>query len=158
MVLAQFYNGSELTFGKSRVQYRDFVWSFYKFDRHDVYFYTGGKDLALYTANSADLIIKETEEFFDFAMDEKLQFIVFNKLSDLQQSNIGFVSQEDANIGGSTRIIGSKVFLYFNGDHNHLETQIRSGITEVLISQLLYGGSWKDRVKNSTLFDHIDQL
>ena len=151
LVMGQFYNGSTLTFGKSRVQYRDFVWSFYQFKRHDVYFYTGGKDLALFTANSADQIMNETEEFFDFPIEGKLQFIVFNKLSDLQQSNIGFVSQEDANIGGSTRIIGSKIFLYFNGDHNHLETQIRSGINEVLISQLLYGGNWKDRVKNSTL-------
>ena len=147
----QFHNGSHLEFGKSRVQHTDFVWSYYKFKKYDVYFYTGGKELAIYAANTAEQIIEETEGFFDYSLDGKLQLIVFNKLSDLKQSNIGLATQEDANVGGGTRMVGSKIFLYFNGDHNHLEKQIRSGIAEVLISQMIYGGSWKDRVKNSTL-------
>jgi len=138
----QFHNGSHLEFGKSRVQYTDFVWSFYKFKKYDVYFYTGGKELAIYAANTAEQIIEETEGFFDYSLDGKLQLIVFNKLSDLKQSNIGLATQEDANVGGGTRMVGSKIFLYFNGDHNHLEKQIRSGIAEVLISQMIYGGSW----------------
>jgi len=150
-LFAQFYNGSYQDFGKNRVQFREFIWSFYKFQKVDVYFYTGGKDLAIFTANSADQIIEQTEDFFDFTMDGKLQLIVYNKLSDLKQSNIGYTSDENFNIGGVTRIVGSKIFLYFNGDHNHLIQQIREGVAEVLISQMMYGGSWKDRVKNSTL-------
>ena len=45
---AQYYNGSNINFGKSRVQfYTDkFVWSYYRFNRFDTYFYTGGKNLA----------------------------------------------------------------------------------------------------------------
>jgi len=148
---AQFYNGSYQDFGKNRVQHREFIWSFYKFEKADVYFYTGGKDLAIFTANSADQIIEQAEDFFDYALEGKLQLVIYNKLGDLKQSNIGYTSDEDYNVGGVTRIVGSKIFLYFNGDHNHLIQQLREGIAEVLISQMMYGGNWKDRVKNSTL-------
>ena len=147
----QFYNGSHQEFGKNRVQYREFLWSIYKFQRFDVYFYTGGKEIAIYTAKSAEKIIEETEDFFDYGLEGKLQFIIYNKLSDLRQSNIGLTTDEQSNIGGVTNIVGSKIFLYFEGDHQKLLQQIRSGIAEILISQMMYGGNWKDRVKNSTL-------
>ncbi|HIA36922.1 MAG TPA: hypothetical protein EYM84_10775 [Flavobacteriales bacterium] len=147
----QFYNGSYQDFGKNRVQYREFLWSFYKFEKFDVYFYTGGKELAIFTANATTQVIEETEDFFDYALEGKLQLVIYNKLNDLKQSNIGYTSDEDYNVGGVTRIVGSKIFLYFNGDHNQLIQQLREGIAEVLISQMMYGGNWKDRVKNSTL-------
>lgn len=147
----QFYNGSYQDFGKSRVQYREFIWSFYKFEKVDVYFYTGGKDLAIFTANSAEQIIDQTEDFFDYSLEGKLELIIYNKLADLKQSNIGFTSEEEYNVGGVTRVVGSKIFLYFNGDHNHLIQQVREGVAEILISQMMYGGNWKDRVKNSAL-------
>ena len=152
----QFYNGSYQDFGKNRVQHREFLWSFYKFEKFDVYFYTGGKDLSLFTANTTTQIIEETEDFFDYALEGKLQLIIYNKLNDLKQSNIGYSSDEDSNVGGVTRIVGSKIFLYFNGDHNQMTQQLREGIAEVLISQMMYGGNWKDRVKNSTLLSLPD--
>jgi len=147
----QFYNGSHQEFGKNRVQYREFLWSIYKFQRFDIYFYRGGKEIAIYTAKSVDKIIEETEDFFDYGLEDKIQFIIYNKLSDLRQSNIGLTTDEQSNIGGVTRIVGSKIFLYFEGDQQKLLQQIRAGVAEILLSQMMYGGNWKDRVKNSTL-------
>ena len=40
---AQFYNGMQMSFGKNRVQYKTNFWTYYRFDKFDVYFYTGGK-------------------------------------------------------------------------------------------------------------------
>lgn len=148
---AQFYNGSQQDFGKNRVQHREFIWSSYKLNRFDIYFYAGGMETAIYMANITDELIEETEDYFDYILEGKVQLILYNKLGDLKQSNIGFTSTEEYNVGGVTRIVGSKVFIYFDGDHNHLEQQIKAGIADVLISQMMYGGSWKDRVKNSTL-------
>ena len=48
---AQFYTGSEQSFGRKRVQYDRFIWMYYRFDGFDVYFTNQGKNLALYTAN-----------------------------------------------------------------------------------------------------------
>lgn len=148
---AQFYNGLQNEFGKNRIQYDSFLWQFYKFERFDVYFYLGGKETALFTAQSAEKNIAEIEQIFDYTIDEKIQFIVYNNLSDFKQSNIGLAGTETPNVGGETRIVGSKIFIYFEGDHKKLEEQIRAGITEILIYQFLYGGSWREMLRNSAM-------
>ena len=58
---------------------------------------------------------EEIEKLFDYKLDGRIQFIIYNKLGDAKQSNIGLETEEDntSNTGGSTRIVGNKVFLYF---------------------------------------------
>jgi hypothetical protein len=92
---AQFYNGSQLTFGKSRVQYNDFLWLYFRFEKFDTYYYLNGRELALYASEYADKHIKEIEISLQSNLEEKIQFIIFNKLSDLKQSNIGLFGDWD---------------------------------------------------------------
>ena len=148
---AQFYQGSQNEFGKSRVQYKHFLWQQYRFEKFDTYFYEGGKELADYASRMVVESQDELERKFDFLLEDKLQIIVYKTLSDFRQSNIGITGDDQNNIGGTTRIVGSKVFVYFDGDHQHFNTQIKAGIANVLINQMLYGGNWRDVIKNSTL-------
>jgi Tol biopolymer transport system component len=153
---AQFYNGSNMTFGKNRVQYNEFLWTFYKFDDFDAYFYRNGKELAEFASRYAVEQIPKMENKMESRLDKKIQFIIFNNLTDLKQSNIGLMTNESYNTGGITHIIGSKVFLYFNGNHVHFEDQIRAGIAEVLFNQMMFGGSLGQQVKTSTFFSMPD--
>ena len=73
---AQFYSGSQQEYGKNRVQYQEFLWQQYRFNEMDVFFYKEGRDLARYTAQAATKYLKELERDLDFAVDERLQFIV----------------------------------------------------------------------------------
>jgi hypothetical protein len=159
---AQFYNGSQLTFGKNRVQYTDFLWTYFRFNNFDVYYYLNGKELAQHTADYAGKYIPEIENKLQSTLDKKTQFIVYNTYSDLKQSNIGLMNHTQYNTGGITHIIGTKVFLYFDGDLNHLDRQIRGGITRLLLENIIYGGSIGSQVKNSTLINlpswYIDGL
>ncbi len=155
-VFPQFYNGSNQTFGKNRVQYNDFHWTYYKFRDIDTYFYLNGKELAQYTARYATKQIPLIEAKLESMLDKKIQFIVFNNLTDLKQSNIGLMTNEDYNVGGITHIIGSKVFIYFNGNHVNFEKQIRDGIAQVLFNQMMFGGSMGKQVKTSTFFSLPD--
>ncbi|MEI6194672.1 MAG: hypothetical protein WCS42_10110, partial [Verrucomicrobiota bacterium] len=148
---AQFYNGSQLTFGKNRVQYSDFLWTYFRFNNFDVYYYLNGKELAQHVADYSEKYIPEIEKKLETTLDRKTQFIVYNTYSDLKQSNIGLMNQAQYNTGGITHIIGTKVFLYFDGDLNHFDRQIRGGITRLLIENIIYGGSIGSQVKNSTL-------
>ncbi len=153
---SQFYNGSQMSFGKNRVQYKEFFWTYYKFEKYDIYFYLGGKELALYTAKYAKEHLDEIEDKLDTGLDDKIQFIVFNNLTDLKQSNIGLVNDEHYNTGGVTYIIGKKVFLYFNGDHDNFDKQIKAGIAQSIVNQLLYGSSIGSQIKNTSLFPFPD--
>ncbi len=151
--LAQFYNGSQLNFGKSRVQYNDFIWTYYRFDKFDAYFYQNGKELAIYTSEYADKHIKEIELSLQSNLEEKIQFIIFNNLSDLKQSNIGLYGDWDYyNTGGVTKIIGGRVLLFFDGDYEHFNQQIRSGIAQVILNGMIYGTGIGSQIKNNALF------
>ncbi|MBT8195098.1 MAG: hypothetical protein KJO64_01625, partial [Bacteroidia bacterium] len=126
---AQFYRGLQTDFGKNRVQYNQFDWTFYRFKNYDTYFYLGGQDLAAFVGQTAEEEIEELEKLFDYSTSGRIHFMIFNKLSDLKQTNIGLENEtEEYNSGGVTKIVGNKVLLYFNGDHEHLREQVRYGI------------------------------
>jgi len=150
---AQFYNGSQLTFGKNRVQYSDFLWTYFRFNNYDVYYYLNGKELAQHVADYAGKYIPEIEKKLETTLDSKTQFIVYNTYADLKQSNIGLMNNERYNTGGVTHIIGTKIFLYFDGDLNHFDRQIRGGIARLMVENMIYGGSLGSQVKNSTLIN-----
>jgi Tol biopolymer transport system component len=152
-IQAQFYSGSQQDFGKNRVQYKDFIWSVYKFDKFETYFNVGGREIAIYTAHTAKRYMEEIEKFLDHSTEEKIQFIVYNKYEEYRQSNIGLEGEAQNNTGGVTHIVGRKVFIFFDGDHRKLDEQIRAGITEVLMNDMMYGGDLKDMLKNSTLLN-----
>lgn len=159
---AQFYNGSQVTFGKNRVQYTDFLWTYFRFNNLDVYYYLNGKELAMHVANYAGKYIPEMEKKMETSLDKKIQFIVYNTYSDLKQSNIGLMNNTQYNTGGITHIIGTKVFLYFDGDLNHFNQQIRAGVTRIMLENIIYGGTIGAQVKNTTLINlpswYIDGL
>jgi len=74
-----------------------------------------------------------------------------NDLSDLKETNIGLLTNEEYNIGGETHIVDNKVFVFFNGNHRDYELQISKGIAGIYLNQILYGGSISSTVKNSIL-------
>ncbi len=150
---AQFYNGMNMPFGKNRVQWTDFHWSYYMNDNFDVYFYQGGNDLAKYTQAYAKDQIPRLEIRLNSRFSKKIQFIIFNSKGDFKQSNIGLEEEENGNTGGITRIIGSKVILYFDGDYTHFEAQIREGITRLLFSQVMNGVSIGSQIRSSFRYD-----
>ena len=149
---AQFYNGTQMQFGKNRVQYDDRFWSFYRHKNFEAYYYVGGKELAEYTGSIAGKDIEEIEKLFDYALEGKIQFLIYNKLSDAKQSNIGLQNEDvQNNIGGYTRIVGNKVFIYFEGDHEKFHRMIRAGTAKVLLDEIMYGGDVRERLQNAAL-------
>ena len=150
---AQFYNGMNMEFGKNRVQWKDFHWSYYKYETFDVYYYQGGSELANYVLNYAKDEIPKIEKRFGSRFGRKVQFLVFNSLSDLKQSNLNNDEDDSGNTGGITKIVGSKVFLYFDGNFTNFEQQIKNGIAQLLLSQTLNGVSIGSQIRNSYRYD-----
>ena len=151
-VNGQFYNGLQMNFGKNRVQYYDYFWSFYRFDDIDCYFNENGSDIAQYTANYAIKRLAEIEDYFDYKLEKRLIFIIYNKQAEYKQSNIGLVtfSDDDYNLGGFSRLIKNKVMLYYEGDHIALQKQISSSIAEAIINEMINNADLKDRTNSSS--------
>jgi Tol biopolymer transport system component len=147
----QFYNGMQMTFGKNRVQYKDFYWTYFRFEDIDCYYNEFGHEVAEYASKVAHEKLNEIEDYFDYTLDKRLILIIYNKKNDFRQSNIGLISAEDDyNVGGYSRVIKNKVMLWFNGDHEGFSKLIASAIAEVVVYEMLYNADLRDRVTSNS--------
>jgi Tol biopolymer transport system component len=142
-----------LQFGKNRVQYQPFLWNYFDFSNYKVYFYMGGDKIARYVGDRAKSDIAQISQFMDYQLQSSIDFIVYNKESEYAQSNIGLSEGEQYNIGGTNKIVGHKVILYFEGDHEKLNEQIRIGIAQVMFNEMMYGGSVTNVLRSSALLN-----
>ena len=152
----QFYYGMGQEFGKSRVQYQPFYWTYYDFENYQVYYYEGCKDIAKYVSYRTEYHIKDLQKKLDYQADGKMQILVYSNQGDFRQTNLGLSTDLVTNTGGVTRIIGSKLSVFFNGNLADLDRQIRAGVAETLVNDVLYGGRAANRVKSSTLLNIPD--
>ena len=148
---AQFNYGLQMDFGKNRIQYQPFVWTYLDYERYRVYSYQGGQEIAKYVAVSIERQLAVLEHRIDIQLNSKLNVLVYNNIDDFRQSNLGLSSDEQSNVGGVTRIISDKISIYFNGSHADLDQQIRATLAELLINEYLYSGTVGQQVRNSTL-------
>lgn len=154
-VTAQFYNGLNQTFGKNRVQYEDFFWTYYRFPKYEYYFYPEGKKPADFAAKTTPKIMYQQQKFFDYYLNSKIYFIIYTNISDFRQNNIG-INEDKLGMAGVTHVSGNKVFLFFNGDYESFENQIKKGIASIMVNQMMYGENWKEVLKNSALLSIPD--
>lgn len=141
MLRAQFYNGSQISFGKNRVQHQDFNWQYMRAEQYDVYFYPTGKALAQYTFYKVPEYIREIENILNYTSRKKLQIIVYNTQQDFRESNFAYDDEDFYNQGGVTNIYGTKIYVYFDGNREHFDRMIRSGIMNVYAHWLVQGAT-----------------
>lgn len=145
----QFYQGSEQEFGKSRVQYSSFSWKYHNYKRFKVYYSGGDTKLALYTAKSFNHYLTEAEKKMEFVFPEKLEVIVFENHAKFKQSNIGLMQDELTQIAGTSRIFGSKIFMYYEADHQNFNQHVKHAVYTALVKNMLLGQDWKNVLKST---------
>ena len=138
---AQFYNGSKLSFGKSRVQHQNFNWQYLRAEQYDVYYYPTGRALAQYVFYKTPEFISEIEKLLNYTSKKKLQIIVYNTQSDFRESNFAYDYEDFYNQGGVTNIYGTKIYIYFDGNRAHLDKMIRGGLMNVYAHWLVQGAT-----------------
>ncbi len=141
-------------FGKNRVQYNDDFkeWSKYESDNFITYWYGESRNVGQAAVQIAEQDFKNIQAVLEHPINEKLQIIVYTDLTDLKQSNIG-VEDAFVNTTGHTKIVGNKIFVYFNGDHNQLRSQIREGIASVYLDAMLFGSTLQEIVQNAVMMN-----
>jgi hypothetical protein len=148
-VQGQFYNGSNLSFGKSRIQYETRLWSFYRTHYADIYYYPQSKELAQFAAAQIPEILSEMEKRLGIAPEQKMQIIVYARQSDFMQSNIGLASEDFYNTGGVTSVYGDKIFLYFKDNLNTFSNDLKGNIAHLLIANFVVGSDLRSSMSAS---------
>jgi len=113
----------------------------------------GGDKTARYVGDKAKEYITKLSALMEYQLQTNIEFVLFNKESEYAQSNIGLSEGEQYNTGGVNRIVGHKVILYFDGNHEHLNEQIRLGVAQVMFNEMMYGGSFTNVIRSSALLN-----
>lgn len=147
----------QVQFGKNRVQFHDDFdeWLMYESSNFITYWYGEGRYVGQSAVQLAELDFEEIQSVLEHRINTKIEIIVYTDLTDLKQSNIG---SEEAfeNTGGQTKIVGNKMFIHFDGNHNHLRNKIREGIATVYLNSMLFGSNLQEIVQNAVLLSLPD--
>ncbi len=139
-------------FGKNRVQYHDFEWSFYESENFIVYFYQGAQDLAKFALKVSEIELENVENKLEHQLSDKTEIMVYHNVSDLRQTNIG-QGIEWSNTGGTTEIVGNKIFVHFDGNHQNFRKQIIHGIAQVHFENMVFGSNLQEIIQNALLLN-----
>ena len=153
--VARAQNAGDVIFGQNRVQYKDFIFSYYESDNFTTYYYQGGQDVAKYVIKAAEDNSDDLAKMLDYRFKKKIDIIVYNTIGELNQTNIG-IYQPGQNAGGTVKIPENKIFVYFNGDHRDLDKQIREGIAKLYIDKMVRGSGFSEVIQNAVLLNLPD--
>ncbi|MDF9797710.1 Tol biopolymer transport system component [Catalinimonas alkaloidigena] len=137
-------------FGQNRVQYKNFNWRFYSSDNFDIYFYDGGQDNALIAAKFIEKEFERITDIIGYAPYSKTKIFLYNSNMDLLQSNVG-VGGNKYNVGGQTDFIKSQVEIAYPGTMIAFKDELVKQISEMLISDMMFGGSLTDMFQSAYL-------
>ncbi|HNP21215.1 MAG TPA: hypothetical protein PKM63_00735 [Panacibacter sp.] len=139
-------------FGKNRIQYKKFDWKFYQSPDFNTYFNQGSLELAKYVTQVAEEELPSIEKAVEYAVQRRLNIVVYNNYDDYKASNIGLgIDWQGA--GGLTKLVNNKIVLYFDGNKNTLKRQVREGIAKTLTDNILFGDDIGEFASNQALLD-----
>jgi Tol biopolymer transport system component len=139
-------------FGKNRVQYHDDFTDWWRYETQNfiIYWYGKGRNIAQATIQLAEYDFTDIQSLVEHRINDKIEILVYLDITDLKQSNLGsedtFVSET-----GQTKIVGNKIFTYFDGNHKNLRKQIREGIAQVYLNSMFFGNTLQEIVQNAVL-------
>ncbi len=135
-------------FGKNKVQYTRFHWSYIQTDHFDIYFSDGGEYLADFTATAAESAYASISKSFRYQLVNRVPIIVYNSHNDFQQTNVVSEYLEEG-IGGVTELFKNRVILPFEGEYSKFRHVIHHELTHAVVNDMFYGGSIQSIISNN---------
>lgn len=141
-------------FGKNRVQYTDDFNTWYRYETENfiTYWYGKSRNVAISSVQLAEYDFDEIQDILEHRINEKIELIVYNDLGELYQTNIGLQGENPLN-AEQVQLIGTKLYVHFDGNHRNLRENIREGIAKAYMHSMLYGTSIQEYVQNSFMND-----
>ncbi len=144
-------------FGQNRIQHRKFDWKFYDAKHFKIHHYDrAGRELARYVAEQAEQDIAAVERRLGGLFPEKVNIVLYNCYDHYDQSNIGLNTElhlQNQNSAGTLNVVGDKIVIYFNGNHENLKKQLREGMAQVVMERLMFGENFREIIRNIVLLN-----
>ena len=144
-------------FGRVRIQYKPFRWQQLSTQNFNVMYYDGGEASARNAAEYAEKELQRITALIGYYPYSKSTLLFYNSIGDLRQSNIGLTATQQQINGGETPLARmSKVQIAFGGQETDFKRELSTQITQVLLNDMMYGGSLKEVLQSSYLLQLPD--
>ena len=140
------------SFGKNRIQYKQFDWQYLSSENFDVYYYDNRRKVANEAVQYLEGEFDRITDLIGYPPYLKTKVFLYNSISDLQQSNIG-LNHTAFNVGGETEFIKPYVEIAHPGTVDQFKEQLIFKMTELMVNEMMFGGSLKDMFQNAVLLN-----
>ncbi len=143
------------TFGKNRIQYKQFRWNYLSSENFDVYYYDDRKKVAQESIEYLEGEFDRITDLIGFYPYQKTKVFLYNSVTDLQQSNIG-LNHTQFSSGGETEFIKPYVEIAHPGTLEAFKEELIYKFSDLMLHEMLFGGSLKDMFQNAVLLNLPD--
>ena len=147
---AAFGQQTREVFGKNRLQYLNFEWKYYSSVNFDVYYYGDGGKSALQATEYLEEEFERITDIVGYSPYFKAKIFIYNSIEEMEQSNVG-VNQTSHRVGGQTNFVKSYVEVANPGSLIGLKQELVAGVAELVLNDMLFGGSLTDMWQNTYL-------
>ncbi len=142
-------------FGKNRLQYIEFDWKYYSSVNFDVYYYGKGAKSARKATEYLEEEFERITDIVGYSPYFKAKIFIYNSVAEMQQSNVG-VNSSSHRVGGQTDFVKSYVEIANPGSTVELKDELVLGLSELILNDMLFGGSLTDMWQNTYLMSLPD--
>ncbi|HMP98632.1 MAG TPA: translocation protein TolB [Cyclobacteriaceae bacterium] len=143
---------SRETFGKNRIQYKNFEWRYLSSENFDVYYYGERRAIARDVIEFLEAEFDRITDIIGFPPYLKSKVFLYNSVSDLQQSNVG-LNHNPYSMGGETEFIKPYVEVAHLGNLEEFKSELIYKVSDLMVNQMMFGGSLKDMFQNAVLMN-----
>jgi len=139
------------SFGKNKVQYKDFDWQLIRSEHFEVFYYPAEASVAKDAARMAERAYAHISNVLKHDVKEPIPLILYASHSDFQQTNVT-LSLVDEGTGGFTELFKSRVVIPFTGSYAEFEHVLTHEIVHAFQFDILYGRGVQNLIGNPFIF------
>ncbi len=143
------------TFGKNRIQFKQFDWKYLSSENFDVYYYGERKIVARESLQYLETEFDRITDLIGFFPYQKTKVFLYNSVIDLQQSNMG-LNDAQFSSGGETEFIKPYVEVAHPGNIEEFKEELIYKFSDLMLNEMMFGGSLKDMFQNAVLLNLPD--
>ena len=135
-------------FGKNKTQYKVFNWKYIETKNFDIYYDSGSKTLAEFSAVALENALISVQTTLNYRLTQRVAVIVYDSHNDFQQTNVIniYLSQ---GIGGVTELYKNRVIVPFQGSYSQLRHVLHHELVHAVINDMFYGGNLQTALSTS---------
>ncbi len=139
-------------FGQNKVQYDNFVWNYISSPHFDIYFYEGGYDLAVFSAEVLESAYVQVSAQLDHRLRKKVPTIIYQSHNEFQQTNVtGGLLPEG--VGGFTESFKNRMVMPFTGSYEDFRHVLHHELTHAVTFDKIYGEGVGSIISRRSFFD-----